>query len=626
MIMYDEKSKWHCESELQGQGHPSCANTFVCTTSQFYAVNRVCPVCLVKYYNATSEKLSKLYPVDTQVLEIYQGLFIGTEKLLPQTQKARGIRELQQTNDGRRITHHFGLEVPDYILIRDEAQFEQAITSQFFGCHHKPFARPCPKIPRHGFLDSKPVHTIDEARELFRQMRSIDPDSEIILMQRIDASHNAVITNTTAAIGLGHDGATSGKAAISLPVHGELRTYKDSVSITEEPYLEIVYDTSSSNNAKAVQLRNGPALPRTKDIIKETLIVDEIIDVEKFEPKGDLLAWEEFTQGIRRDQEAGKRKGLVIVHLNGPIGSHFCVHAVINNIPFITSHYPVIGEQLEASKPSEIDYREVKKGIEIGLSREFYEKLKPAFSKYGSDSHSNAYKGLVFTSLYALHGYPVAGREESKLIGLGIANLIRVSVCAALGEVRHHKGLVHLQGSSTRDHVYKKYFQHTLEGIKKLKVTEQIFLDGSWSDSYGGKNWASCTSATISLVNYAISFVKSPGEKAFRKLMEQFNRLINEVHNGGKFLNKFISNKHFDFAAQDLALFMAYNASHVYDFIKLVEPIKARDTSLAGCKQIRKLGKKDSIDLKAIIDAVDKAPDESCGDCGELTEDCSCNQ
>jgi hypothetical protein len=594
---------------------------FAATNDNFILVNKACPKCFVGVKPETYYDVScwEMYP------EIFSKL-ITTQDSEFKTQKAIGLRELRKTLDGQRI-QSFGLVIPDYVVVTKEADFNK-LQVETFCKHHRLFARPCPKTPRHGFLDSRQVKSIAEARELFKQMKLIDEESELVLMPYIDASHNAVITNTTAAIGLGHDGATAGKKAISLPVHGELRTKKDSKSITESAYLECVYDKAGgSHNIFAVQLRNGPELPRTKDIVSIKVVVSEIIDVEQFTPKDDLLAWEKLCQEIQADQINGKRLGVVIVHERGCIGSHFSVHAVINKIPFITSHRPTIGEVIEPTAINPVDYRQVKKGIELGLSKEFTKLMLPLLDYYGSDSHSSAFKGMVYTSLYALHGYSVAGREESKLLGLGIASLIRVSVCAALGEARHHKGITSLQGNMLRDKVYRKYFEDIFAGIKKLQITEQIFADGSWSDSYGGKNWASCTRATIKLVNKAIIFVRKANDDNFRKLMEQFNKLINEVHNGGKFLNKFVPNKSFDQAANDLALFVAVRANELYSFIdqtkQLDESIEAN--GLSGMKQLRKMTKKDQQALQEITDAVGTY-DNNNHDDDDDREPCECKQ
>lgn len=587
---------WYCEKKAD-DGFSLCGNTFEGTLQQFKSVYSLCPKCYQALH--PEHDLSLLY--DYKTLQKY-----GLEVSLPITQKALGLKELVSSRDGRRICD-YGLFIPDFIIIKNKEDIVSKVVCNFISDnYYRLFARPCPKTPRHGFVDSRPVQGIPEIEAIFDEMRLADPESELILMKRIEASHNAVITNTTAAIGIGNDGATAGKKAITLPVHGELRKYKDSSSITESAFLETVYD---SNTAYAVQLRNGPELPRTKDIIPESLTVDEIIDVDKFEPHEDLLAWEALCNEIKADRDNGKRKGLVIVHVNGPIGSHFCVHAVIRKIPFVTSHMPTIGEKLEKTAPNPVDFREVKKGIELGLSKEFYAKVMvPLFHAHGSDSHSRAFKGLMYSSLYALHASPVCGKEESKLIGLGIANLIRVSVCAALGESRHHRGIIAMQGKTNRDSVYKKYFEDVFAGIKKLQVTEQIFLDGTWGESFGGKNWASCTRATITLVNKTIAFVRRPDERNFIKVMSQFNLLINEVHNGGKFLNKFVSNVEFDHAAKDLALFVASRANELYRFITSAMPILEQGAdfnSFSGMKLLRQLSKKDKVVLKTITDAVD---------------------
>jgi hypothetical protein len=261
-------------------------------------------------------------------------------KYVPRTQKAKGIMELVSTAHGGRITNT-GLNTLTFILIQSIEDFEtQQADIDYFFATNIVFARPCPMVPRHGFLDSTKVRNKGEAIELFKEMVKIDEQGEMILMPYVNASHNGVITSTIASFGIGHDGATSGNKALTLPVHGTLKYGASETSIKGESYLETVYSVDYNGNY-AVQLRDGPMLPRTKDIIPESFTVDEIIDVDEFEPKGDLLAWE-LLDLILADRNNGKDKASKAVHLDGPIGSHFA-SIVLRKIPFMTTRKPNLG-------------------------------------------------------------------------------------------------------------------------------------------------------------------------------------------------------------------------------------------------------------------------------------------
>ena len=84
--------------------------------------------------------------------------------------------------------------------------------------HYKYFARPCPLIPRHGFVDSRPVKNKADIKKLFDEIKAQDPDGEMILGPYFDkVDYNAVLVNSgMLSIGPNNDGATAGKSSISF--------------------------------------------------------------------------------------------------------------------------------------------------------------------------------------------------------------------------------------------------------------------------------------------------------------------------------------------------------------------------------------------------------------------------
>src|ERR1035437_7070023 len=80
------------------------------------------------------------------------------------------------------------------------------------------FARPCPKRPRHGFVDSKVVNNPEEAAELIQKTLEIDPDGEVLFAPILDATYSAIWTPGLISIGPGNDGATAGKNSFALKV------------------------------------------------------------------------------------------------------------------------------------------------------------------------------------------------------------------------------------------------------------------------------------------------------------------------------------------------------------------------------------------------------------------------
>ena len=104
--------------------------------------------------------------------------------------------------------------------------------------------------------------------------------------------------------------------------------------------------------------------------------------------------------------------------------------------------------------------------------------------------------------------------------------------------------------SSGRNIVYSQAFDSSAEKIwDGADWALRGFRTGGWDGAYGGANWASGAKTTRRLIYLLLRFVKVPSEENWQKAGKVWNLLVNQAHNGGLLLNKFMENARFDFAA-----------------------------------------------------------------------------
>jgi len=401
------------------------------------------------------------------------------------------------------------------------------------------FARPCPQQPRHGFVDSRQISSYEELLTVFEETKKADPLGEVVVMPFVEASYNMVYANGSLTIGPGHDGATNGNEAITIltsndlpfsPKIGPTYTQKllKAANITEAPYVEAIIPTNFGEDVIYTQLRNGPKIEcKGNDYIPKTITVKTIIRANK---DIDLLQWEEDC--VRY----ATQNGLVVVHEGGAISSHFGVHCIINGIPYLTTFTPKIGDILRPTqrREKEPNLKAFFDGFFVGLELE----IKP-----------RCYTALMAFVLSTLHNIPFATANETIYLGAAIALLIRLGIAACFGEVRHYNGEKRVIEVSDRHIVYEKVFKNLSPYLKDLPIVQQVFSRGIWSSSYGGKKWANCTEQTIRLWNNVCRLYRKRTEGNYKRLISQFNTVINCAHNGGWWLNKYCSKSMFDNAS-----------------------------------------------------------------------------
>jgi hypothetical protein len=119
----------------------------------------------------------------------------------PQTQKAKGIQGLSRAHG--MLPAQVKFPPLDKINV---LPYEMPNTLAF-----PLFARPCPKVPRHGFVESRLGKNQVELLQVFGEARSADPEAEVLTMPQLTGRYSGIATNVGVTWGLGHEGATAGK-------------------------------------------------------------------------------------------------------------------------------------------------------------------------------------------------------------------------------------------------------------------------------------------------------------------------------------------------------------------------------------------------------------------------------
>lgn len=389
------------------------------------------------------------------------------------------------------------------------------------------FARPCPSRPRHGYIESRVVKSIDEINTLLAEVLADDPEGELMLTHKIEARQNAIWTPNLLTVGKGHDGATAGKSTLSIPLFESAwkttlaeATLKNAGVLNEEwPYIEAV--TDEKGQVTLTQLRAGPAGEglATGDYIPSTVVVEKILLPTNY--ADDLMKWE-------KDIHAAT-PGTVIYHPGGSPIDHFSVHARTFKLPVVYSRQPEIGETLTPSPTLPVmDPESVLRGVVLGT------KIPLPPSSYSSAA---AFALLALHHSIRFHG------EEGEWLGVGAALMCRLGIAAILGERRHIK-----TKHGKREDVYDKVLNLPLNRLRvKVPRTINLFRYAVWpSAAIGGPKWAYCGTAIMDLLNAIQALAQSPTAEGVGGVVRAYNTAINQAHNGGWWFNKFISLEAFE--------------------------------------------------------------------------------
>jgi hypothetical protein len=397
-------------------------------------------------------------------------------------------------------------------------------------------------IPRHGFVDSRPITSIAEAEKLLEETLAVEDRAEFILMPFIPAKYSGIWTTGKLIIGSGTDGATAGHGSRVIPTLGN--PVKNSWAgllhagkITDSPYIELLWDTKydypdheNSYLKYFVQLRNGPLLPDTIDYIPEEIEIKEVIKAE-----GDLLEWEKKAKEFSR--------GTVVYHPGGSLASHYSVHAVLANIPVLISREPVIGEVLKQNaEKSEPKINDIRKGFYLGATMDI------------------TIYDAAYIMILGCHNTSAWVGKQDILLGLAMGCAYRLTITAALGEYRHAPDK---KRKPKREAVYNAVWNKVLlpaTRTRYLKSLDSFLNDSRWPGSFGGKKWYIFASYAAAIYNHIL-------DGDVKGSLENLNKCVNAVHNGGWAFDKFIHESVMNVCAVNPSVILLDIAPHLYNVI-----------------------------------------------------------
>lgn len=423
------------------------------------------------------------------------------------TQKARGLRDL--------VAAHRDYPVPAFAT-HHAARIASGLTMNTL--QFPLFARPCPMRPRHGFVESRRVYCVDELRALARETIAVEPQAEIVLMTEVRATHNMVWADQVITIGRGHDGATAGRDAVTLPAAGPapIRGIEPPPP-GETGYFEFV--RAQDGTPYCVQYRYGPHIG--SNYAADAYIPVDMVVREIMAPSDDLLEWERWC----KNNTNAARRGIVVYHPGGALHSHAAIHCVLHNIPYTTK--PVhVGTALKATTGGPAAWSPMPALFGAGY-------MRGVLATRQQDHHIDQIL-YAQTNCIALLGGPETWRA---MLGYACGLAVRYGGVACIGEARHDADT---PWKGSRDDVYAEAFERDVYHlIEDVHVARESFARKHWAKGYGGPRWRKCADAVLALHRAANACQE-------RRAALALNRVVNAMHNNAKMLTKFSSLHGFD--------------------------------------------------------------------------------
>lgn len=491
-----------------------------------------------------------------------QGGFIGPQLGSPSTQKARGVFFLQDKQQDIRNVF-WSWSVPKHILFRSGIKFDA-------GSFNFPvFARPCPVNPRHGFVDSTLCKDAEELNKISAAAYYAEKEAEILVTKPVKSHYNAIINGNVITFSDGNDGATAGRNCKYFyisedPLSSMLDLDKRKVVAPDEtPFYEFVFGPSDeSRPVNLVQVRSAPKTPRVKDFIPAQVTVKTILKAE-----GDLLDWEALLKTVDPTTT-------VVDHTDGSLSSHYAIHAIVNKVPIFTTYLPAIGSVVEPTVENMDITPQDRADFSSSFAKGFFA-TKNIWDKCKYPGSADQVMGnIVRIALSTLHNYSsLALSKDYQLLGMVLGLFSRVTFAVSGGETRYNKkrsdkflfskNYYNKVQNSSRSSYYKHFMSIPVsEMVNDIVMIYRVFEKMKWDNNYGGKRWASCTKSAVELFSAcAAGDIKSA--------VQLFNRVINENHNGGKYLNKVVSSSDFDEASHQPSIYALKNFSSIVDILSV---------------------------------------------------------
>lgn len=438
----------------------------------------------------------------------------------------------------------------------------------------KMFARPCPSRPRHGFVESRCTLTTQAINVLFQQAKMEDPDAEMVVMALANGRCSALAVPNMLTLADGFSGCTAGGAEyfVSMP-HTPIQystALLERAGVNDTPYIEYV---EHNGRMAPVQLRDGPAVDGGQ---KNYIPHDIPPDPEILHCGGDLIAYEQ-------QLSAADPKKSVVFGMGKSLTSHYGAHAISFGIPFIVE--PELANKLDKGIKKNTDETPAARYWQI--ANRLKQLMKTPLAEHARIHNvacgqvTNKLARSVAYALTVAHLCPVWPKDRHDLNSItadGIFHFIGGFAAALLGELRHLRHATHngepvrittipkFSFDEKRDSTFGRATQIPVSNlIKCLAAMEVDFLHGAWSSNYGGGPWASATMTLHTLVSRAYAFMEHPNANTWGALLRDWHTCINEQHNGGYVLNKFIPNCVFN-AAADTPTHLILTYRRIYEY------------------------------------------------------------
>lgn len=425
------------------------------------------------------------------------------------------------------------------------------------------FVRPCPERPRHGFVESRRVLKTEDLLTLAAETKKEDARGEVMLTPVYTSVQlNAIWTPSLLTLGEGHDGATAGKDTVTFPLVGPLP--KDlqrilprcGVGPDEDPYIEAIYTGGSSYarwmgslSGTLTQLRAGPKGAVLGDYIPVDTTVSTVIKAG-----GDLLEWERLLRGAT--------PGTVVYHPGGSPSDHYSAHARTFGVPVIFSAEPVVGSTLVATSTPTLDPGAVLEGIILG--DQWLTLLNGVDHETGEGAEvlrTDLRQACTYMLAAFHHAGASGGVNASRIFGFSVITMIRLGFSAAMAEARYEKTspIFDKFGWSKTDGAYRELvWDLTIPwSLSKIAANLNYLINkhrwgnfgngcGSETNTFGGKKWAQCALSLIDLINGVRDLARERDSATLNTLIRAMNIAINQAHNGGWWLGKFVSQSTFN--------------------------------------------------------------------------------
>jgi len=479
----------------------------------------------------------------------------------PQTQKAKGLDSIIHEYDifgwgdfcvPRSIRNSLLVKELDKIDILNASDILDWLrkSSTFLARY---FIRPCPRTPKHGFVESRvfdnPQTLVDTARETLEA----DPLGEIIIQEYIPADYSAVINPNCITIGRGTDGVTSGKEeTITFSTFDRREapwTCNSFVDLYEQKAIACeVLRVKGNNRWNVVQMREiSPKIgtARTRYVPKD-FMVTRIISIANINPNNLMM---------RIFAKVSPRKAETTFFTVNTMRSH-------NAMQMIEAGYAVgeknpmvfLGDEMKKTT-DEILSSPTKDLEDLALLLRGY--MTKSVSTLLPDKPSES--GRRVLASWASRTAKISldldlGMEGDRIsLSLGIVSMLYMSILACVGEARHfffmspggmsYGGLPHCIFKHINSSIFMTIYPRTLiyEGLSNYKLPQLLavasrvlpMLEARWTRGYGGAAWSKILRTNLSMYEKIRQFIDSPTSKTLISLLNKYNEASYLTHNGG---------------------------------------------------------------------------------------------